>query len=173
MYISNDNALCVLVAAQDNALCVLVAAQEMLRASFWKACACLADHEPESIDTVDQFIATVQGLLSLRNAGAEQISYNYSLCYSFTAQAGSVTLPCKYLNLVIPQNKGASYMAVQVWHDVAPNVQLGDHSSLHKCRTYKMSVAGWHRICACKCPYRCLRRQMTAALFSPPWSLQP
>jgi len=29
----------------------------MLRASFWKACACLADHEPENMNVVDQSIA--------------------------------------------------------------------------------------------------------------------
>lgn len=44
-------------------LCVLVAAQEILRASFKKTFACLADHEPENINPIDQFLVTVESLL--------------------------------------------------------------------------------------------------------------
>ena len=72
-----------------------------------------------------------------------------------------------------PSNKGTSYMALRLWHDVAPSIQMGNQYCFHKCRTYKMSVAGWHRSCACKSPCRCLRRQTTAAPSTRPWSLQP
>ena len=47
------------------------------------------------MNIVDQSIPCVEGLLLFCSADAKQFSYNSVLCYSFTAQASSVTFPCK------------------------------------------------------------------------------
>jgi len=65
--------------SHDNALCVLLAAQDMLRGIFLKACAYLAHHEPESINIINQCIVFVEGLLLSRNAGVKHFGYYCSL----------------------------------------------------------------------------------------------